>query len=195
MRWTVAVLLVVVCTGVAAAETRERGFIDLYGGAVRLWESDVPDWKFEDLTPSVGARAGIWLGDHWALTLRTWYYQTDAKQEVTSPSDLAFLGISLELLARWRLDERWAVYGTLGPMLAITTLDLQSPGTRTEDDARSLAPGASGSVGIEVSVWRGLRGFAEAQLSIVYPQFTFQDRSITPRLVNTNGLVGVRVPF
>jgi hypothetical protein len=187
-------LFVLMWTGAAAAGERERGFVDLYGGIVGLDESDVPDWRFADVTPVVGGRVGVWLADTWALTLRTWYFQSDAKQEQISPSDLAFLGLSLEILARWRLDDRWAVFGSLGPMLAINTLDREIM-PRQEEDARSLSPGASASVGVEVRVWNRLRAFIEGQATLVYASFDFRDRPISPRLLTSSGLVGVRVPF
>lgn len=195
MHWSaIGLLFVLVWTGTAAAEGRERGFVDLYGGVVGLDESDTPHWRFADVTSTVGARAGVWLADTWALTLRTWYFQTDAKQEQSSPSDLAFLGLSLEILARWRLDDRWAVYGSLGPMLAINTLDVETrPGH--EEDARSLSPGASASVGVEIRMWKGLRGFVEGQVTVAFPEFEFRDGPISPRLLTSNGLVGIRLPF
>jgi hypothetical protein len=198
MRWiSVVVLLLLLPAGAAAAEKRERGFVDLYLGVTRLFESDVsseqdhtiPGWDFDDTAPVGGVRVGVWFHENWALTFRTWYQQTDAKEERSSPSDLGYLGLALEVLARWPFTERWAVYGTLGPMLAVTTLDLVG------DDDRSVAPGASSAVGLEFTFLRYLRGFAEAQFSLVYPEFDLGGRHITPRLFNTYGVLGVRVPF
>jgi hypothetical protein len=98
-------LSVPLCRGVSAAQDVERGFVDVYVGVTRLFESDVPTWTFADDARAVGgARFGVWLGPNWGLTLRTWYHETDAKEEGgLSPSDLAFLGVSLELLGRWPL--------------------------------------------------------------------------------------------
>lgn len=198
MRLTViAVVFVLLAAGFAAAEERERGFFDAYTGLVGLFESDRPDWKFADSSSVIGGRVGVWMHASWGLSLRTWYFKTDAKEEMTSPSDLAFLGVSLELLGRWRLDERWAVYGSLGPAMAITTLDLERNvgGRLIEEDARSIAPGASAALGIEARALPRLRGFAEIQSSIVYPSLQFSDRTMSPRLWNLYGLVGVRIPF
>jgi hypothetical protein len=194
------VLVYVVVTGPLApgeAQGQERGFVDLYGGATRLFEADVPTWQLADTSPVVGARFGVWLGQNWAVTLRTWYFQTDAREEGgLSPSDLAFLGVSLELLGRWPLGDRWALYGSLGPSLAVNTLDVQiDRATRREDDARSVAVGASGAVGVEFRVVRSLKAFVEAQTSFVYPSFDLQDRTISPRLVNIYGLTGLRLAF
>ena len=194
------VLLFVVAAGPPApveAQGQERGFVDLYGGATRLFEADVPTWQFADNTPVVGARVGVWLGQNWGVTLRTWYFQTDAKEEAgLSPSDLAFLGVSLELLGRWSLGERWALYGSLGPSLAVNTLDVQiDPATRREDDARSVAVGASGAVGVEFRILASLRAFVEAQTSFVFPSFELRDRTISPRLINVYGLTGIRIAF
>jgi hypothetical protein len=110
---------------------------------------------------------------------------------------LAFLGVSLEVLGRWRLDRRWTVYGSLGPVMAITTLDLERNvgGRLVEEDARSIAPGASAALGVEARVLPRLRGFAEIQSSIVYPSLQFSDRTLSPRLLNLYGLVGARIPF
>lgn len=128
----------------AAAEQPEQAFVDLYGGFLHLFESDVPDWKLKDDTPVVGGRVGVWIGRNWGLTFRTWYFQTDAKLDNASPSDLAFLGLSLELIGRWYLAQHWALYGTLGPMVAVTSLDRQRDSvTGIEDDSRSVAPGGS----------------------------------------------------
>jgi hypothetical protein len=184
----------------AMAEERESGFVDLYGGALRLVESDVPDWTFRDTTGTVGARVGVWFAEPWGLAFRTWYFQTDARQEPNGlPSDLAFLGMSLELLARWRLTERWTLYGSLGPAIAVTTLDrarlLDGAVSEREEDDRSLAPGATASLGVEARLVGRLRAFVEGQTSVVYPEFEFSDRSITPVLVNIYGLVGVRLAF
>lgn len=194
------VLLSVVAAGLLApveAQGQERGFVDLYGGATRLFEADVPTWQFADTAPVIGARVGVWLGQNWGMTLRTWYFQTDAKEEGgLSPSDLAFLGVSLELLGRWSLGERWALYGSLGPSLAVNTLDVQlDPATRREDDARSVAVGASGAVGLEFRILTSLRAFVEAQTSFVFPSFELRDRTISPRLLNVYGLTGIRVTF
>jgi hypothetical protein len=182
----------------AMAEERESGFVDLYGGALRLVESDVPDWTFRDTTGTVGARVGVWFAEPWGLAFRTWYFQSDAREEPSGlPSDLAFLGMSLELLARWRLGDRWTFYGSLGPALAVTTLDraqLVDGAVRDEDD-RSLAPGATGSLGIEARLVGPLRAFVEGQASVVYPEFEFSDRTLTPVLVNLYGLAGVRLAF
>jgi hypothetical protein len=193
----IAVALVLLTAGVAAAEERERGFFDAYTGLVGLFESDRPEWKFADSSTVIGGRVGVWMNDAWGLSLRTWYFKTDAKEEMTSPSDLAFLGVSLELVGRWRLDERWAVYASIGPVMAITTLDLQRNvrGRLIEDDARSIAPGASAALGVEARVLPRLRGFAEIQNSLVYPSLQFSDRTISPRLWNLYGLVGARIPF
>jgi hypothetical protein len=182
----------------STAQDVERGFVDLYVGVTRAFESDVPTWKFADDTRAVGgARFGVWLGQNWGLTLRAWYLQTDAKEnDGLSPSDLAFLGISLELLGRWSLADRWALYGSLGPALVVNTLDRQlDPATGKEDDARSVAAGASGSVGIEFRILKRLRAFGEVQSSLVYPSFEFRDQTITPRLFHLNGLVGIRLAF
>ena len=63
-----------------------------------------------------GRAPRLLLGQNWGLTLRTWYFQTDAKEEGDlSGSDLSFVGVALELLARWPVSERWALYGSLGP--------------------------------------------------------------------------------
>jgi hypothetical protein len=182
---------------VVGAQTPERGFLDLYFGAVGLLESDVPEWTFADAHVTGGARAGVWIRENWAITFRTWYFQTDAKQLRVSPSDLSYLGLSLELLARWRLSDRWSIYGTLGPMVAVTSLDLQeeSAQARRDRDDRSLAPGASLSVGVETQLLGRIRGFAEVQTTLVYPHYDFPDQNITPRLLNLYGLVGARIPF
>jgi hypothetical protein len=199
---TLTALALVVATGAsirpseARAEQPERAFFDLYGGLVHLFESDVPGWKLEDSSPTVGGRVGIWFGQSWGLTFRTWYFQTDAKLDDASPSDLAFLGLSLEVIGRWSLTDYWALYGTLGPMVAVTTLDRQRDSvTGIEDDSRSVAPGASVSAGTEVRVFKRLRAFAEVQGSAVYPEYEFQGRKSSPRLLTIHGLMGVRVPF
>jgi hypothetical protein len=178
-------------------ESRERGFVDLYFGGTRLFESDVPTLKFADTETVSGGRVGIWLGPNWGLTFRAWYVQSDAKEtNGLSPSDLAYLGMSLELLARWRFAERWALYGSAGPAIAVTTLDVQlDPVTRKEHDARSVAVGATAAVGVEFVIYKQLRGFAEAQMSLVYPSLDLPDRSISPRLLNMYGLMGVRLGF
>ncbi len=194
----VGLMLALLTVTPAMAEERERGFVDLYGGGLRLVESDVPDWQFRDTVGTAGARIGVWLAEPWGLTFRTWYFQSDAREEPSGlPSDLAFLGLSLELLARWRLGDRWTFYGSLGPALAVTTLDraqLVDGAVRDEDD-RSLAPGATGSLGIEARLVGPLRAFVEGQASVVYPEFEFRDRTLTPVLVNLYGLAGVRLAF
>ena len=40
-----------------------------------------------------------------------------------------------------------------------------------------------------------LRAFAEVQSSLMYSSFEFSDRTVTPRLLNVYGLVGVRFAF
>jgi hypothetical protein len=201
MRLSVVTFVVVMLTAASAvAQEPERGFFDLYYGMTKLFESDVTNWKFEDERGVAGLRAGMWLNDTntLALTLRTWYFQTDAKEQRSGPSDLAFLGVSLELLMRWKMSERWAIYGTLGPMMAVTTLDVSPVLTGTQEDSRDLAPGATASVGVEVGVFWRLRAFAEMQGSLVYPSFDFSDRSIgriSPRFLNLYGLAGLRLPF
>jgi hypothetical protein len=181
----------------SAEEHQERGFVDLYFGRTRLFEFDVPTWSFADWVTVGGARFGFWLGQNWGLTFRAWYFQTDTKEDGgLSPSDLAFLGLSLELLGRWPLNDRWAVYGSLGPALAVNTLDRQmDSATGKEEDARSVAVGASASAGVEYSFVKWMRGFAEVQSGLVYPSFEFSDRTISPRLLNVYGLVGVRLVF
>jgi hypothetical protein len=110
MRLTVIAMVFVLFTArFVAADERERGFFDAYSGGVGLFESDRPDWKFADSSHVIGGRVGVWMNDVWGLSLRTWYFKTDAKEEMTSPSDLAFLGVSVEILARWRLDDRCRV--------------------------------------------------------------------------------------
>jgi len=200
---TFAVLLVLGLTvparpsGAAAGETQEHGFVDFYGGGVRLFEADVPGSSFADVTPTVGTRAGVWLGPNWGLTFRVWYFQTDAKLlGSSSPSDLAFLGLSLELLARWQLTGRWAVYGTGGPVIAVTSLDRQrDPASRIEDDARSVAPGVSAALGSEVRVFRQLRAFIEIHGAVAYPEFRFPSGTIVPRLGTLHALAGLRLGF
>lgn len=195
--WVVAALALLLPAPAGAGE-RGRGFVDAYGGVAGLLESDVPDARFADAVPVVGGRVGVWLGDRIGLAFRTWYFQSDAKLErSTSPSDLAFLGLSLEALARWPLDERWSVYGSLGPAVAVTTLDFQRivGGQPVEEDARSVAPGVSAGLGVEARVLPFLAVFAETHASLVYPSFHFSDQRLAPRLLNLYGLVGVRVPF
>lgn len=190
-------LVLLATTGAVAAE-RERGFVDVYGGVTGLFESDVPDATFEDVSPLVGARVGVWLGERWGLSLRTWYFQTDARLRTsTSASDLAFLGVSLEAIARWPLDRRFTVYATLGPAMAVTTLDRQRivDGRPSEEDSRSVAPGVSGALGVEARLLPRLSAFVETQGSVVYPSFRFTDERFSPRLLNLQGLVGIRVPF
>jgi hypothetical protein len=81
------------------------------------------------------------------------------------------------------------VYGSLGPVMAINTLDLERnvQGRLIEEDARSIAPGASAALGVEARVLPRLRGFAEIHSSIVYPSFQFSDRTLSPRLLNLYG--------
>lgn len=194
----IALAVVILTSGVAAAADTEHGFFDVYGGLLNLFESDVPDAHFEDSSPTVGARIGVWLGDNWGLAFRTWYFQTDVKLlRSTSPSDLAFLGISLEVVGRWRLDDRWALYGALGPAMAVNTLDSQRivQAQKIEEDSRSIAPGVSGAVGIEARLLPRLSAFAETQGSLVYPSFRFKDQTLSPRLLNVYGLIGLRIPF
>jgi hypothetical protein len=194
----IALAFVLLTTGVAVAADGEHGFFDLYGGVLNLFESDVPGSKFADSSATIGGRIGVWLGDNWGLTLRTWYFQTDVKLlRSTSPSDLAFLGVSLEVVGRWSLDDRWAVYGSLGPAMAVNTLDIQHivQGQRIEEDSRSVAPGVSGAVGVEARLLRRLSAFAETQGSLVYPSFRFADQRLSPSLLNIYGLVGLRIPF
>jgi outer membrane protein with beta-barrel domain len=193
-----ALTFVLLTSGVAVAAEVERGFFDVYGGVMGLFESDVPGSKFADSSPTLGGRIGVWIGDSWGLTLRTWYFQTDAKLATsTSPSDLAFLGVSVEVVARWPLDDRWTVYGSLGPAMAVNTLDAQRSvdGRTIEEDSRSIAPGVSGAVGVEARLLPRLRAFAETQGSLVYPSFRFADRRLSPQLLNAYGLVGLRIPF
>jgi hypothetical protein len=202
----IVLVVALICAGIAVpllphtapAQERERGFIDFYLGTTSLFESDVPTWTFADSIKVVGgSRFGFWLGQNWGLTFRAWYFQSDAKEKGgLSPSDLSFLGMSLELLGRWRLTDHWALYGSLGPALAVNTLDRQvDPATRKEDDARSVGIGASASAGVEYSIVKWMRGFAEVQNSVVYPSFEFSDRTIAPRLLNVYGVVGVRFAF
>ena len=188
--------ITLLAANIARAEERKTGFFDLYGGPSGLLEADVPDWKFAAQSATGGARAGLWINDKWAVTLRTWYVETDAKQRQSSPSDLALLGVSLELLGKWQVNPRWGLYGSLGPAMAVSTLDVQRIGRPgQEDDARSVAPGASAGVGAEVHLLGPFIAFAEFHGSLVYPSFKFPDRTITPRLLHTNGLLGVRLSF
>lgn len=188
--------MVLLGTTGAMAQEADRAFVDLYGGVTALFESDVPDWSFNDVVRTIGGRAGVWIRPNFGLALRMWWFQTNAKQANVSPSDLASLGFSLEMMGRWRFADRWALYGSLGPALLVNTLDLARPDNeKIEDDARSLSPGVSGGVGIEFSILRHLRAFGEIQGSLVYAKFEYPDRTITPRLGNLYGLVGVRVPF
>ena len=181
---------------VGSAQDQGHGFADLYFGGTHLFKSDVPTWEFNDTEPVVGGRVGFWLGQHWGLTFRAWCFQTDAKEEGSlSGSDLSFVGMALELLARWPLSDRWALYGSLGPAFAVTTLDRQIDPVRGKEDARSVAVGASTSVGVEYGIVKELRGFAEVQSSLMYPSFEFSDRTISPRLLNVYGLVGIRFAF
>lgn len=188
------VALLVSASAAAGAEP-ERGFVDVYGGIVRLFESDVPQADFADTAATGGLRVGVWLGPRWGLTLRTWYYETDAKIGDSGPSDLALLGIAVEALARWPLDDRWAVYASLGPMLGVSTLDIEPAGRKEEEDARSVAPGVSAGLGVEARLLAHLRLFAEVHGSAAYPWFRFSDHRLAPRLLNVYGLFGFRVPF
>jgi hypothetical protein len=190
------VAVVLLGATIAVADEPKTGFFDLYGGLISLPESDIPDWKFaSDVRATVGARTGMWLNEHWAVTLRGWHFQTDAKQRESSPSDLAFLGVSLELLGRWQLDRRWAVYGSLGPAMAITTLDLQRADGHTEDDARSIAPGLSFGAGVEAHLVGRFSAFTEIHGALVYPSFRFPNGTISPRLLPVEAVVGVRLGF
>jgi outer membrane protein with beta-barrel domain len=192
---TLVTLGLTLLASAAMAEERTNGFFDVYAGLAVLPESDVPDWTFADVLPTLGARAGISFNDTWAVALRTWYFQSDAKEEQTTASDLAVLGLSLELLGRWQLDRRWATYAFLGPAMAVTTLDRQRRNSRTEDDARSVAPGASAGVGVDAHLVGRLSAFSEVHGSLFYPSFHFPDRTITPRLLNFNWLIGLRMGF
>jgi hypothetical protein len=191
LTWTIIVL----ATSIAMADERRSGFFDIYGGPTVLLESDVPGWKFADVKTTAGARTGLWINDNWAVTLRVWYFQTDAKQRESSPSDLAFIGLSLELLGRWQLDRRWAIYGALGPAMAINTLDVQRIDQITEDDARSLAPGVSAAAGLEAHILGRFSAFTEVHGGLVYPSFGFSHRTVSPRLLHLDGVLGVRVAF
>jgi hypothetical protein len=195
LAFTLVALLFSVSIGPAAAA--DRGFFDVYGGALHMLESDVPDWRFEASSTTAGARVGIHLAPSWALTFRSWYFDSDAKQRGTSPSDLGFLGLSFELLAKWRLDDRWALYATLGPMVAITTLDLEERigDLKREQDAHSVSPGASAGIGLDAHVYGPLRAFAESHFTFVKPGFSFPGRDISPELLTLYGLLGVRVGF
>jgi hypothetical protein len=197
-----SVLVLVVAAGApmrparAAAERPEQVFFDVYGGFLHMFESDVPGWKLEDDSAAVGGRVGVWIDRNWGLTFRTWYFQTDAKLDNVSPSDLAFLGLSLELIGRWSVSERWALYGTLGPMVAVTTVDRQRDAVpRIEDDSRSVAPGGSLSIGTEIRVFKRLRAFAEVQGTLAYAEFDFPGRTGSPRLLTVYGLTGLRLGF
>jgi hypothetical protein len=78
----------------------------------------------------------------------------------------------------------------------VTTLDRQrDPVSRIEDDSRSVAPGASLSIGTEIRVFKRLRAFAEVQGSLVYPEFDFPDRTTTPQLLTIYGVTGLRLGF
>src|SRR5687767_11795744 len=70
---------------------------------------------------------------------------TDAKlAKSTSESDLLLLGLSVEVVARWPIDDRGTVYASLGPAMAIGTLDTQRiiQAQPVEEDDRSISPGA-----------------------------------------------------
>jgi hypothetical protein len=194
-RCVVVMFAVALMSNVAMADEHRNGFFDLYGGLTGLLESDVPGWTFEDLTPTVGARAGIRVNNTWGVAVRTWYFQADVKERDSSPSDLAVLGISLELLGRWQLDRRWAIYSSLGPAMGVATLDFARANRRSADDARSLAPGVSAAVGIEVHLVGRVSAFSEAHGSLFYPSFHFADQTISPRLLSFSGVLGVRIGF
>ena len=104
MRCLIMTVAVALLASAAMAEERRRGFFDVYGGAVGLPESDVPGWRFADVTETIGARAGVSINDTWTVALRTWYFQSDARERQSSASDLTVLGLSVELLGRWQLD-------------------------------------------------------------------------------------------
>ena len=190
-----ALALVVLMSSVAVAADGQRGFFDVYGGVLYLFESDVPRSTFADDQATVGGRVGVWLSDNWGVAFRAWYFQTDANVlSRGSPSDLAFLGLSIEVVGRWSIQDRWAMYSSLGPAMAISTLDRPIQG-RGEEDSRSISPGVSGAVGIEARLLRQLSAFAETQGSLVYPSFRYSDQRVSPRLLNVYGLVGLRIPF
>jgi hypothetical protein len=172
----------------AASTHAEQGFLDVFVGGVRLFESDIPDGIFSDAVTGVGARAGVWLGRHWGLALRGWYQTTDVRIERHQPSDLAVVGLALEVFARWPLTSALSLYGAFGPALLIATLDLD------QEDARSLAPGVTVALGIERALGP-VRLFIESQLVLAYPSFEYRDRTITPQLFEYLGVVGLRVPF
>ena len=193
-----AVGLVLLTSAFAVAADRQRGFVDVYGGGLYLFESDVPGSTFENPGGTIGGRIGVWVNDNWGVALRAWYFQTDASlARSTSESDLVFLGLSVEVVGRWPIDDRWTVYGSLGPAMAINTLDTQRivQAQPVEEDARSISPGVSGALGIETRLLRHLSAFAETQGSLVYPSFRFSDQRIAPELLNIYGLVGLRIPF
>ena len=79
--------------------------------------------------------------------------------------------------------------------MAITTLDLQRSDSRIEDDARSIAPGVSAGGGVEAHLVGRLSAFSEVHSSLFYPSFDFPGRTISPRLLSVNGLIGIRVGF
>ena len=191
----IAALFVLLQSHVGDAKERERGFIDVYGGGLYLFESDVPGSTFADDGGTIGGRLGVWVNGNWGVAFRAWYFQTDANVLTRgSPSDLAFLGMSIEVVVRWPIDDRWVVYGSLGPAMAINTLDRTIPGSGDED-SRSISPGVSAALGIEARLLRHLSAFAETQGSLVYPSFRFSDRRLAPELLNVYGLVGLRIPF
>jgi hypothetical protein len=82
------------------------------------------------------------------------------------------------------------------PAFAVTALDRQiDPTMRKKEDAHNVAVGASGSAGVEYGIVKQLRAFAEVQSNLMYSSFEFSDRTITSRLLNVYGLVGVRFAF
>jgi hypothetical protein len=190
----VGVVAALLWTASAGAEEPQRWFVDIYGGVAKTQESDVEGWNFNDAKATVGGRGGFWFTRHWALTFRTWYFQTDADQELRSPSDLHLLGFSLEVLGRWQFHERVGLYGSLGPMVAATRLDMQNTSGHDEVD-RTVSPGVSGAVGVEVRLLKHLGAFAEAQSSLTYPSFEFSTQDLSPRVWNIYGLGGVRILF
>ena len=190
-RWLgLPVLIVFLLAGCALSPVHagEQGFVDLYGGVAGLPESDVPGFRYADLTEVVGARVGLWLGPSWALTFRGWYHQTDVLDERGPEPDLAVLGGSLELMARWDARLAW-VKASLGPALAVMTLD------RGDQDARALAPGLSGGLGLERPLWGPVRAFVEYHGAMLYPCFHYPDRTLTPRIWTHAGVGGLRVGF
>ena len=85
-----AVAFVLLMSTVAVAADRERGFFDVYGGGLYLFESDIRGSTFADDGGTLGGRIGVWVNDNWGVALRAWYFQTDANVLTRgSPSDLA----------------------------------------------------------------------------------------------------------